>query len=323
MRNKILIALAVIGILAGFVSAYVYNKKPTPQPPAFTPAPNPYDKGIYANGIVESTQASGENVNIYPEVPGPVVKIAVAEGQQVKAGEPLLMLDDSVQRATTEQLKAAAESANEQINLARANLKTAQDTLEKVKKSYELDPKSVSRDTLDTAQNVAETGRENVAVAEKQYAAALKSYQTASVLLSKYVVHAPANGVVLSINTAVGSYISAQGSYDSYTTSYMPPIVMGSNQDYLAVRCYIDEILIQRLPKPEKMKATMFIRGNTTSIPLEFVRAQPNVSPKIELSNQRLERVDVRVLPLIFKFSKPKGMALYPGQLVDVYIGDE
>jgi HlyD family secretion protein len=29
------------------------------------------------------------------------------------------------------------------------------------------------------------------------------------------------------------------------------------------------------------------------------------------------------VLPVIFRFSKPAGMALYPGQLVDVYIGEE
>ena len=49
---------------------------------------------------------------------------------------------------------------------------------------------------------------------------------------------------------------------------------------------------------------------------------QPFVSPKIELSDQRLERVDVRVLPIIFRIEKPKDLNLYPGQLVDVYIGE-
>lgn len=47
------------------------------------------------------------------------------------------------------------------------------------------------------------------------------------------------------------------------------------------------------------------------------------VSPKIELSDERAERVDVRVLPMIFRFDKPRGMNLYPGQLVDVYIGGD
>jgi HlyD family secretion protein len=49
---------------------------------------------------------------------------------------------------------------------------------------------------------------------------------------------------------------------------------------------------------------------------------QPLVSPKIELSDQRQEKVDVRVLPVIFSFEKPKDVNLYPGELVDVYVGN-
>ncbi|MEJ1960001.1 MAG: biotin/lipoyl-binding protein [Nitrosomonadales bacterium] len=323
MRNKLLIAFAIIGILAGFVSAYVYGIKTKAQPPAFTPASNPYEKGIYANGIIESAQTSGENINIYPEVPGVVTRILISEGQQVKTGMPLLMLDDAVQRATADQQQAQAESAKEQIGLAKANLKSLQDTLDKQKQSYELDSRSISKDALDTAQNAVEVGKENLAVAEKQYEALLKAYQASNVLLSKYVIKAPSDVTALSINTAVGSYISSQGSYDSYTGSFDPPIVMGNLQDYIGVRCYVDEILIHRLPKPAQMHARMFIRGTNINIPLEYVREQPNVSPKIELSNQRTERVDVRVLPIIFRFAKQKDISLYPGQLVDVYIGDE
>jgi len=49
------------------------------------------------------------------------------------------------------------------------------------------------------------------------------------------------------------------------------------------------------------------------------VRIQPYVSPKIELSNERQEQVDLRVLPVIFRFQK-NGAAVFPGQLVDVFI---
>jgi acetyl/propionyl-CoA carboxylase alpha subunit len=46
---------------------------------------------IYANGIIESDQAERfENINIYPEVSGPVTKVLVHEGQEVSAGTPLL-----------------------------------------------------------------------------------------------------------------------------------------------------------------------------------------------------------------------------------------
>jgi HlyD family secretion protein len=144
-----------------------------------------------------------------------------------------------------------------------------------------------------------------------------------SALLDKYIIKAPAGGVILSINAAVGSYVSAQGAYDTYTQGLSPVLVMGSAQDFMGVRCYIDEILAHRLPQPAQITAKMFIRGTDLNIPLEYVRVQPYVSPKIELSNQRTERVDVRVLPVLFRYAKPKNVTLYPGQLVDVYIGEK
>jgi HlyD family secretion protein len=85
----------------------------------------------------------------------------------------------------------------------------------------------------------------------------------------------------------------------------------------------VDEILIPRLPKADRIEAQMFIRGTNTKVPLQFVRVQPYVSPKIQLSNQRQEKVDVRVLPVIFRFDPPAGVQLFSGQLVDVYLGEK
>jgi HlyD family secretion protein len=126
--------------------------------------------------------------------------------------------------------------------------------------------------------------------------------------------------VVLSVNAAAGSYVSPQGVYQPYTQGQAPVLVIGAPNGQLAVRCYVDEILIDRLPDPHALKARMSVRGTRIEAPLEFVRIQPYVSPKVELSDQRAERVDVRVLPVIFRVALPKGAHLYPGQLVDVYI---
>lgn len=359
MRNKILLTLSIVGLVAGLVSAYIYGTERKPQPPAFTPASNPYAKGIYANGIIESYQSNGENINIFPEVSGVVVKIPVTEGQTVGQGTPLIILDDSVQRATAEQQRSQAEAAQAlleelkaqprqenleiaraQVDLATSNLKTAQDQLAKQMKSYELYAKSVSREALDNAENAVKVARANVEVVqrqyeltragawvydirnqERQYNALSKSAAASDALLAKYTIRAPVDGVVLSMNTAVGSYVSPQGAYGTYTQGYKPVIVMGDPQSFMGVRCYIDEILLHKLPPSSELKAEMFIRGTDIRIPLHYVRVQPYVSPKIELSNQRTERVDVRVLPVIFRFEKPKNTSVYPGQLVDVYIG--
>src|SRR5271165_2938758 len=111
MRTKIIFAVSIIGILAGLLSAYILGiEKPAP-PPVFKPVSSPFETAIYANGMIESEQSSGENINIYPEVSGPVTQVLVHEGQHVAAGTPLLHIDESVQKAATEQLRLQSEAA--------------------------------------------------------------------------------------------------------------------------------------------------------------------------------------------------------------------
>lgn len=362
MKSKILFFLAVAGILAGLMSAYFSRIEKKPLAPEFNPAPNPYERGIYANGIIESYQSHGANINIFPEVSGTITRIEAVEGTVVKAGTVLFQLDDSVQRALYEQQRSQAEAAlalwealqaqprkenlevaKAQVEYASANLNTARTQYEKLKKSYELDKHSVSRDQLDNAENAAKAANANLDVSRKQleltragawvydvrnqqhiYDALSKAAASAKALLEKYTIRAPVDGVVLAVNAAPGSFISSQGAYGTYTTGFCPVVVMGAAEPYYGVRCYIDEILIPKLPPNSelnsRLNARMFVRGTNVSIPLEFVRIQPYVTPKIELSNQRTERVDVRVLPMVFRFKPPEGTSVYPGQLVDVYV---
>jgi len=358
--RKLLFVLSFIGLLAGCVVAYVSAIVQPPLPPAFSPATNPYPNGIYAEGMVESDQPSGVNINVYPEVSGTVKQIPATEGQEVKKGTVLLVIDDSIQRATAEQLQSQAQAASTlleelkaqprketldvaeaQVVSAQATLKTAQDELDKQQAAYDVNPKSISKDALDSAANAVATAKANLEVArkqrdltkagawiydinnqERQYNALYKAYLSASALLSKYTLRAPKDGIVLAINPTVGSFVSAQGAYDTYTQGMDPVLVLGSPHAHLNVRCYIDEILVPRLPIGSRMKAQMAVRGSNVKLSLEYVRTQPIVSPKIELSDQRLERVDVRVLPIIFRVEKSADVKLYPGQLVDVYIGE-
>ncbi len=361
MRNKMIFALVVVGVFGALWSAYVYAVPSQSLPPVFNPAPDPYSQGIYANGIVESDQSNGENINIYPEVAGSITQILVSEGQAVARGTPLVAIDDTVQRAIVEQQKSQADAAQAlldelhaqprkenlevaraQVDMAQAALKSAQDQLDKQQRSYDIAPESVSRDALDNAINAQRVAKANADVVgrqyeltkagawvfdvrnqEKQAEALAKAYASSSALLAKYTLRAAVDGVVMSVAATAGSYVSPQGAYDAYTQGFGPVVVMGTSNSTLAVRCYIDEILIPRLPAADKLQAQMFIRGTNTKVPLEFVRMQPYVSPKIELSNQRQEKVDLRVLPIIFRFHPPPGAQMYPGQLVDIYVAEK
>jgi hypothetical protein len=72
-RNKILFLLAFLGAVFALFTAYNLGREKKSLPPVFTPATNPYAKGIYSNGIIESYQPSGANVNI-SEVAGTTLK---------------------------------------------------------------------------------------------------------------------------------------------------------------------------------------------------------------------------------------------------------
>jgi HlyD family secretion protein len=359
MNNRWLFMLAGGGALLGVASAIYYAVQPKAQPPIFNPAPNPFANGIYANGIVQSDQDNGVNIPIYAEVAATVREIPVKEGQSVRHGDVLLVLDGSVQRATAEQLQAQAEAAratlaelraeprpeslavySAQVEAAAATLKLNQDTFNKLQGASELGADLVSKDQLDTAANAVRVAAANLAVARRQYdlaragawkydvdnavhqlAALDKAYRAAAEQLDKYTIRAPVDGRVLSIQITVGSYASVQGTYDVIQGGNAPLVIMGGGTgDTLSVRCYIDEILIHKLKLQAETPARMFVRGTDISIPLQFVRVQPYVSAKIQLSNERAERVDLRVLPVIFRLTKPPQMQLYPGQLVDVYI---
>jgi HlyD family secretion protein len=361
MKNQWIFAASLAGLLLGLGAAHFLGVESQAQPPVFQPAANPYAQGIYANGIVESDLPNGQNISIYPEVSGTVKSLLVQEGATVKAGTPILLLEDAVPRATAGQQRAQAESAQATVNalraqprkeslavaqaqltLATANLKTARDQYDRLQQSQAIEARSVSREALDNARNAVSAAQASVDVAQRQYELARagawsydianaerqhdalsKAAEASEALLQKYTLRAPVDGVVLAVNAAVGSYVSPQGVYNSYTQGMMPALLMGGMPDSYNVRCYIDEILISRLPPPERITAQMSVRGSDVKLPLEFVRVQPYVSPKIALSNQRQERVDVRVLPVIFRFTRSDALRLYPGQLVDVYIGQK
>lgn len=360
MKNiRWLFVLSGAGLAVGVAAAVWFAYRRPPLPPVYQPASNPYRSGIYANGIVESDQDSGANVNVYPEVTGTVVRVSAREGQVVRQGDELLAVEDSVQRALAAQQAAQADAADAQLaqlralprketlevaqaqaDAASAGLKTVEDQYAKLRRSSQLDARSVSQDALDNAANAVGVARSNVTVArrqlaltragawsfdirnqEKQRDALRRAASAAEALLQKYVVRAPVDGIVMAVNTSMGAYVSPQGTYSTYTQGNMPTVVMSTRQDRLAVRVYVDEILVHRLAPGPSMPARMFVRGTDISVPLEFVRVQPYLTPKIQLSDQRTERVDVRVLPVIFRFQRPQQPPIYPGQLVDVYLG--
>jgi len=132
--------------------------------------------------------------------------------------------------------------------------------------------------------------------------------------LERAIVRAPLDGQVMQVNVSVGDF--ARGA--SEDTLIRDPLMIFGSIDPMHVRIDVDEDDAWRIFPGAP--ATAFIRGNSQiKFPLEFVRIEPFVIPKRSLTGENLERVDTRVLQLIYRFQK-KDLPIYLGQLLDIYI---
>ncbi len=73
--------------------------------------------------------AAVESANLKPQVSGTIQKILFAEGQEVRQGQPLLVIDPRPHEAALLQAKAKLTSSQSQYQLARDELKRAQQLL--------------------------------------------------------------------------------------------------------------------------------------------------------------------------------------------------
>ena len=69
------------------------------------------------------------------------------------------------------------------------------------------------------------------------------------------------------------------------------------------------------------MPARAYIKGRRdVEIDLRFSRIEPYIVPKRSLTGESGERVDTRVLQVIYQFDRPKGAEVFVGQQMDVFL---
>jgi RND family efflux transporter MFP subunit len=286
--------LALAGIGATAVMASRMSSTPVETPPPIEPSPKPYEISVAASGIVE---AMSDNVAIGVTDAGLVTKVHVKVWDSVKEGQPLFTLDDRETRA-----QLAVNEANESV--AQAMLRRLEDQLARFKNVN--DPRAVSQDEVRTKEN-------DVAVAVAQLEAARAQVAQNKVCLERKTVLAPRTGTILQVNVRAGEYAS--------TAPKNAPVVLG-DVEHLQVRADVDEQNASRLQHGQT--ATAYLKGDTTKpIELRFVRIEPYVVPKTSLTGASTERVDTRVLQVIYSFERPQNRPVYVGQQVDLFVNSE
>lgn len=94
-------------------------------------------------------------------------------------------------------------------------------------------------------------------------------------------------------------------------------MLLGDMQ-HLQIRAEVDEVNAPLIAAQAPGVASPKSRGEVR-IPLTFVRIEPYVVPKRSLTGDNAERVDTRVLQIIYRFDRPS-FPVYAGQQVDVFI---
>jgi HlyD family secretion protein len=127
--------------------------------------------------------------------------------------------------------------------------------------------------------------------------------------LEVLTVRAPRDGTVLQLNVREGEYAGL--------TPTEPLMILGDT-GHLQIRADVDEQNAPLVVAGEP--AVAFLKGDTQNpIPLRFVRIEPYVVPKRSLTGDSAERVDTRVLQIIFELDRPT-TPLYVGQQMDVFM---
>ena len=287
-------------------------------PPALPPSVTaPKCDPVAGVGLVE---ANTENIALSVPVPGWVTEVYAHAGDEVSLGQPLFRLDDRDLQAELLMRRAALESARAHVPVTEADLADAellrvhavQLTREKVISSEEGDRKVIS----------ANGARARLAEARAAVTLAEAQVKQTEVNIARLTVTAPISGQVLQSDVRPGQY-AASGPLPK-------PLMLLGNTRPLNVRVDVDEQEARRVHAGAA--ATASPRGDASrKISLRFVRFEPYVLPKANLTGDSTERIDTRVLQAIYEI-QPEGdpdkghpvaaarPPIFVGQQVDVFI---
>ncbi len=350
LSRWLLPAVALAGLAFGLYHTLTAPKDMSPLSPPGDPPRSPFTSTIAATGTVEPQM---ENIRIGSARAGVVLEVFVGDnrvGQPVSAGDPLFRVDDrqlvaelavheaglTAARAELKRLEAMPRpeelpAAEQHVVAAQARLKQAEDRHDRAIRLIERaaipeqeliearEAQAVVAADLRAAEASLALLRAGAWEPDRLIAAARIAEVEAQIGLTRTeiercLVRAPVAGEVLQVNVRPGEFVA--------TPPASPLVVLGA-EGSPNIRVDINEYDIPRFNPTAS--AVAIVRGGHSRIPLQFIRIEPYVVPKQDLSGNNTERVDTRVLKAIYRVDNQTGdhagpAALYSGQQVDVFI---
>lgn len=343
MKGYVLPLLAVVCLVSAGAWTYSVRPRHDATVPAAPPPEPKTDSTVAGVGLVEP---ESENIELSCSVSGMVTGLYVRAGDHVTKGQRLFSLDDRELTADLGVRKAGLAAADVRLKKleqaprpeeippaeakvaeAEANLADAQvqvrliesvtdrravkeEDVERRRLNYKAADARLEQAKRDLALLKAGTWGPDMDIARADVAQAAAAVRQDEINLARLTVEAPVDGLILQNKVRLGQYAQCGPLAE-------PLMVFGSGQ-HLHLRTDVDENDAWRVRAGASAIARL--RGNSTiSYPLEFVRFEPYVIPKKSLTGDATERVDTRVLEVIYRFKDPAA-SVFDGQQLDVYI---
>ncbi len=346
--------LPLVGLIAfGFAIQQMTQaqQKAPPAVPPVEPARSPFAKQLAGSGIIEPET---ENISIGTNLPGIVERVNVKVGDMVRPGTPLFRLDDrqlnaelGVRKAFLDNAEATLEKLNntprqeelppllakvaemqaglddqakQLARLQRLGAAASEDELTRREAGVAVAKAQLERAKADLALQVAGSWKYDKMVAQSAVKQAQSQIEQTGTELTRLTMKAPrlkwdapANDPteykVLQVNVRPGEFVG--------TVQGQALVVLGYIGK-LHVRVDIDENDIGRF-RPN-LPGFAQPRGNPhVKFPITYVGVEPYVIPKKSLTGSNTERVDTRVLQVIYRIDKTDQM-LYVGQQMEVFL---
>jgi HlyD family secretion protein len=291
IRTYVLPVVALFGLLFA-IGTVVRGAEPTPvAQPVAQPARAPFPTFLAGAGIVES---ASENIAVGTPVSGIVMSVAVKAGDRVDAGTALFQLDIRDLDASRVVAEARVKEAAAMRERARTQLALAESVR---------DPRAISAEELVNRRSA-------LAIADASQASAQAEVQRLGIEIERRTVRALAPGRVLQVKVRPGEMALAG--------VLATPLVLLGDDERPRVRVDVDENDAWRF-RPGAA-AVAHVRGNPAlSAKLRYERVEPFVVPKVSLTGQSSERVDTRVLQVLYSFDGEE-LPVYVGQQMDVFV---
>jgi HlyD family secretion protein len=282
------------------------------QVPASQPAAALAAGTVAGAGVVEP---SSELVAIGAPVAGIVKSVAVRVGDSVKPGQVLFSLDDR-------QIGAEVRAREASLNVVRQNLRTLEVETAERRASLKLyesvgDPRATTQEEMTRRRFAVQNAEARLAATKAGLEEATAQLEQVRTQMGLLTVRAPVSAAapaapmkVLQVRLRAGEFAPAM--------QLTEPLITLGVVEPLHVKIDIDEADIPRADF--RSAASVSARGaSDVRVAASFVRIEPLVVPKRSLTNAANERVDTRVLQVVYAL--PAGAkGFYVGQQVDAFI---